>query len=290
MKKIILLAVIASINLTSFAQLTPAGATPTAEELDVIFNKMMAAIKNVKTAKFTFIKNERYNGKIVESKQTCSLQESPRKIYMHILEGPNSGTETLYVEGKNDNDAYASAGKWIPTVSINPWGSLAMTKQRHSMLQLGFSYTGDLINHAYVTYKDKAAEYSNYGGIIKFNNVDVYKITLNNKEYKIVDYKVLAGENLIKIARKLKLDEYNLLEINPDVDDYDDVKVGQVIKVPTTFAKNVLMYVDTKTFLPVYQKMSDPTGVVGEYSYLDVEINGALKAGEFTKDFDGYGF
>lgn len=53
----------------SFAQTTPKGDTPTLEELTVIFDKMMLAIKNVKTAKFRMVKNERYDGKIVKSDQ-----------------------------------------------------------------------------------------------------------------------------------------------------------------------------------------------------------------------------
>ena len=275
---------------TSFGQLTPAGATPTLEELTIIFDKMMVAIKNIKTIKFRMVKNERYDGKVVESEQTCKQNVKPLKIYMHLTKGPNSGSEVLYVKGENGGKAYVSAGKWVPTLSLDPYGSLVNQKQRHTMFQLGFAFTGDLINHAYQTYKSKAAEYSSYGGIIKWSGRDVYKITLNNKGYKIFDYTVKKDENLIRIARRLKLDEYNLLELNPSLDDYFDIKEGQVIKIPSSFTKTVLMYVDTKTFLPVYQKMTDLKGMVGEYEYHDVIINPVMKADEFSKDFSDYGF
>jgi LysM repeat protein len=158
------------------------------------------------------------------------------------------------------------------------------------MFQLGFAYPGDLINDAYNKYKSKAGEYSTYGGIIKWDNRDVYKITLDNKEYKIKDYTVLAGEDLIKIARKLKLDEYNILELNPSISSYTSVKAGQVIKIPETFTKLVIMYVDTKNFLPVYQKMTDLKGMVGEYEYHDLIVNPAISDEEFTKGFKEYSF
>jgi outer membrane lipoprotein-sorting protein len=50
------------------------------------------------------------------------------------------------------------------------------------------------------------------------------------------------------------------------------------------------MYVDTKTFLPVYQKMTDPMGVVGEYEYHDLIINSVIPEEEFTKEYKGYSF
>jgi outer membrane lipoprotein-sorting protein len=275
---------------TSFAQLTPKGDVPTLEEMTVIFNKMMAAIKSVKTAKFRMVKIERYDGKIIKSDQLVKQNTKPLKIYMKITEGPNSGAEVLYVDGVNNGNAYVNASSFLPTLNLDPRGALVSEKQRHTMFELGFAYTGDLINDAYNRYKDKAAEYSTYGGIIKWDNRDVYKITLDNKEYKIKDYTVLAGEDVVKIARKLKLDEYNIKELNPSISSYTSVKAGQVIKIPETFTKTVVMYVDTKTFLPVYQKMTDLKGMVGEYEYHDVMINTGVTDEEFTKGYKGYSF
>ena len=291
MKKSIILVLIFAVGYSkSYAQLTPKGDVPTLEEMTVIFEKMMESIKNVKTAKYRLIKNERYNGKIVQSEQIVKQQVPLTKIYMKILKGPNNGAEVLYVKGANGGNAFVNASSFLPTLSLDPLGSLVNEKQRHTMFQLGFAYPGDLINDAYNRYKHKAGEYSTYGGIIKWDNRDVYKITLDNKEYKIKDYTVLAGEDLVKIARKLKLDEYNLLELNPSISSYTSVKAGQVIKIPETFTKSVIMYVDTKNFLPVYQKMTDLNGMVGEYEYHDLIVNPVIPDEEFTKGFKGYSF
>jgi outer membrane lipoprotein-sorting protein len=291
MKKSIVLVLFFAIGYSKlYAQLTPKGDAPTLEEMTVIFEKMMEAIKNVKTVKYRLVKNERYNSKIVQSEQIVKQQVPLTKIYMKILKGPNNGAEVLYVKGANGGNAYVNASSFLPTLSLDPLGSLVNEKQRHTMFQLGFAYPGDLINDAYNKYKSKAGEYSTYGGIIKWDNRDVYKITLDNKEYKIKDYTVLAGEDLIKIARKLKLDEYNILELNPSISSYTSVKAGQVIKIPETFTKLVIMYVDTKNFLPVYQKMTDLKGMVGEYEYHDLIVNPAISDEEFTKGFKEYSF
>lgn len=209
---------------------------------------------------------------------------------MKITQGPNSGAEVLYVKGSNNGNAYVNASSFLPTLSLDPYGSLVNEKQRHTMFELGFSYVGDLLNDAYRRFKDKASEYAIYGGIIKWDNRDVYKITLDNKGYKISNYTVLPGEDLVKIARKLKLDEYNLRELNPAISSYTDVKAGQVIKTPDTFTKMVILYIDTKTFLPVYQQMFDLKGMASEYEYHDLIINSVIPEEEFTKTYKGYSF
>ena len=50
------------------------------------------------------------------------------------------------------------------------------------------------------------------------------------------------------------------------------------------------MYVDAKTLLPVYQKIFDEKGLIGEYEYHDLQINVPIPDEEFTKKYKGYGF
>lgn len=274
----------------SFAQTDPAPNITSKEEMMIVFNKMTNAIKNVKTAKYRLIKNERYNNKIVQSNQIVKQHMDPLKVYMKIIAGPNKGAEILYASGLNNGNAYVNAKSFMPTLNLDPLGILVNDRQRHTIFELGFAYTGDLIHDAYKKYKDRSSEYIAYGGVIKWDNRDVYKFTLDNKEYKIKDYTILPGEDLVKIARKLKLDEYNLLELNPAVSKYTDVKPSQVIKIPESFTKTVIIYIDTKTYLPVYQKMMDLKGVVGEYEYHDLIINPVIPEEEFTAVYSGYSF
>lgn len=289
MKKIILTLFIAIICSTVFAQ-TPFKAPETPEELSELVEAMMKNIRAVKTAKFRFVKNERYDGKIVKSEQLVKQNVNPMKIYMKLLKGPHSGTELLFVKGTNSDKAYVSAGSFVPTISLSPFSSLVREQQRHTIYELGFLYTGNLIYDAYLKYKNKAAEYAKYEGIIMYDNRECYKVTMDNKEYKLSDYTVQQGENLMTIAVKYKLDEYGLLEYNPSVKHSTDVKPGQVIKIPNTFCKIVTMYVDAKTLLPVYQKIFDEKGLIGEYEYHDLQINVPIPDEEFTKKYKGYGF
>jgi outer membrane lipoprotein-sorting protein len=262
----------------------------TEEELGQLVEQMMVSVRTVKTAKFRFVKNERYEGKIVKSEQLVKLNVNPKKVYMKLLKGPHSGTEVLFLVGKNDNKAVVSAGSMVPTISLSPFNSLVRDKQRHTLYELGFSYTADLIYDAYVKYKHKAKEYAKYEGLIDYDGHKCHKITLDNKEYKLYDYTVKEGEDIIKIARRLKLDEYSILEYNPSVKDYSQVHAGQVIKLPLTFCKSTTMYVDAKSLLPVYQKCSDEKGLVAEYEYHELQVNIPIAEEEFTEKYKEYGF
>ena len=124
---------------------------------------------------------------------------------------------------------------------------------------------------------------SKYDGIIQYEGSDCHKVTMIDKNYKIVDYTVLEGESLRKIAQKLLLDEYKLIELNGS-----SVEAGQVIKVPSTFCKEILVYVDVKTSLPMYMKVWDEIGMVGEYAYHNLIINPTFAADEFSEDGSMY--
>ena len=50
------------------------------------------------------------------------------------------------------------------------------------------------------------------------------------------------------------------------------------------------MYVDVKSYLPIFQRLFDNKGVVAEYEYRDLQINPTIPEEEFTKGFKEYGF
>lgn len=291
MKKIILLSSVLAISSLSFSQTH----APTMEEYADVIEKMKVSIAAIKTISFDFVKNERYEGKIVKSKQFVKQNVSPSKVYMHLLEGPNSGTELLFIPAENGGKARVSASKFVPTISLSPFSDLVRDNQRNTLYELGFSYIGNLIYKNYLKYKDKGEElinagWSKYEGIIKYEGKDCHKITLENKEYAIVKYTVLEGDNCRKIAKNLLLDEYSIYENNPSVKSSTDIKPGQIIMIPNSFCQKILVYIDVVSFLPVYQKIWDSKGLVGEYAFSNLKINPTFAADEFTEKYKEYGF
>ena len=260
---------------------------PTHTEL---FDKMMTSISNVRTLKFRLIKNERMiGGKMAPGDQQVKMQVNPFKCYLKIAK-PNEGAEVLFIKGTNDNNALVNPNAF-PYINLNldPYGDILRKDQHHTIHELGFIYTGELLKDAHDRYKHKINEFMKNEGIIKWDGRDVYKIVLDNKDYVLNDYTVLAGEDLIKIARKKKVSEYNLLELN-GLKSYTSVKAGQVIKVPITYAKRIVVYIDKLTYLPIYQELYDNKGLLATYEYHNLLVNPVIADKEFTKDYEGYGY
>jgi outer membrane lipoprotein-sorting protein len=132
-------------------------------------------------------------------------------------------------------------------------------------------------------------DYVQINGEITYDSRKCWNVTLTNKEYAIESYTVKAGEDIIKIARKLRLDEYSLLELN-GIKNFDDVKAGQTIKVPNSLCKKIEMYIDKENYLPLYQKLFDDKGLMATYEYTNLKINPGFKAEEFTTDYSEYDF
>lgn len=283
MRKLILLLIAASaVCLNVSAQPMPSHTE--------LFDKMMTSIATVKTLKFRLVKNERMmNGKMAPGDQQVKMQVNPFKCYLKIAK-PNEGAEVLYVKGTNNNNALVNPNAF-PYVNLNldPYGDILRTDQHHTIHELGFVYTGELLKDAHDRYQHKINEFMKNEGLIKWDGRDCYKIVLDNKDYKLLDYTVLPGEDLIKIARKKKVGEYNLMELN-GLKSYSSVKAGQVIKVPVTYAKRIVVYIDKLTYLPIYQELYDNKGLMATYEYHNLIVNPVIADEEFTKGYKGYGY
>ena len=262
-----------------------------AQEVDKheMFRKMMATIDGIKTLSFRLDKTERINGKMMPGSQDVKLNVTPHRCYLKI-HVPNKGAELLYREGENKGNCKVNPNAFpYMTLNLDPDGDILRKDQHHSVKELGFKYTGDVLNYVYNKYKSKMDDYVSINGEVVYDGRKCLNVTLTNKEYKIENYTVQAGEDILKIARKLRLDEYSLLELN-NLKSFDSVKAGQVIKVPNSMCKKIEMYIDKENYLPLYQKMWDDKGLMATYEYTNLKINPTFKAEEFTEDYEGYKF
>ncbi len=262
-----------------------------AQDLDKheIFRKMMSTIDGIKTLSFHLDKTERIKGKMAPGSQDVKLNVKPFQVYLKV-QVPNKGAEVLYREGENKGNAKVNPNAFpFMTLNLDPDGDILRKDQHHSVKELGFGYTGDLLNHVYLKYKDKINDYVTINGEVTYDGRKCWNVTLTNKEYKIESYTVQAGEDILKIARKLRLDEYSLLELN-GIKDFDDVKAGQTIKVQNSLCKQIEMYIDQETYLPLYQKLFDEKGLMATYEYSKLKINPTFKPEEFTEDYSEYDF
>ena len=71
---------------------------------------------------------------------------------------------------------------------------------------------------------------------------------------------------------------------------YDDVEAGQQIKVPSSYSKRMLMYVDVNELIPLKIEVYDDKGLFEQFLFKNVKLNVSFKENEFSEDFEEYNF
>lgn len=249
-------------------------------------NNLFNSVSKIETMKWNLKVIERIKGKPKYYGSSVKLRVKPqRKLYINI-----KGTEVLWVQGSNSGKALVHASSFPFNLNLDPMGNLMRNEQHHTINEMGFNYLSDIIKQILAKSGDKFSDYFKYGGEEDRNNVKCHKILINNPGFGYVNYTVQKGENLITIARKLFVGEYLILENNPKLDDYKDVKEGDVIKVPTAYAKNVVLYIDKLYNVPIGIVVYDDKGLYEQYDYHFLQVNPKITDEEFTKNFKEYKF
>lgn len=278
---------IRALCLSLFLVFTSGKPAPTSEGATAqqVIDQMLESIDDIKTLRYNLKISERINGKMINMESFVKLQTSPRKLYLYL-----KGPEVLWVEGQNNGNALVNPNAFpYMNLNLDPYGSLMRKDQHHTIHEMGFSYLKDVLGAMVVKAGDKFDKYFSYTGEDKFNNRPCQKIFISYPEFTYAPYTVKKGENLVTIARRLKVSEYMILEKNK-LSDYYGVKEGQVIQVPNAYAKTVLLYVDKQLNLPVSIKIFDDKGLFESYDYYNLIVNSKIADEEFTKDFKDYKF
>ena len=252
-----------------------------------ILDKSAKAIRDVKSLKYHLKIIERGKKGFNHYESAVKFNKHPRQIYLYI-----KGIEVLWLEGKNNGKALVNPFSF-PYINLNldPMGDLMRQDQHHSLNEMGYDYLATIIGQQIKRVGDDFDEYFKLIGEEKINNRLCYKIIIDNKDFGYRDYVVGEGESITSIARKFFIAEYMILEKNPKFKDYFDIlKKGQVIKIPNSYCKSVVLYVDKFYFLPISVKVIDDKGLFEEYNYHFLQVNPKFEEGEFTRDYKDYKF
>ena len=251
-----------------------------------ILQNTISTVGKIQTLKFHLKCNERIKGKLFSTESQVKMNASPRKIYIYL-----KGPELLWLAGKNNGNALVNpAGFPYMNLNLDPMGNLMRENQHHTINEIGFDYFAGVIKN-YISFADeKFDDYFKCVGTIAWDSHECYFITASYPYFKYEEYTVLKGESLTTIARKLKVSDFMLLEINDKVKGYHDVRAGQKIKVPNVYGNKMILYIDKESFIPRVIKVYDDKGLFESYEYHDLQLNPKIPDEEFTKEYKGYGF
>lgn len=252
-----------------------------------IVTKSLKSIKEVKGLKYHLKITERGKKGFNYYESAVKFSRNPRLIYLYI-----KGIEVLWVQGQNDGKALVKPNSFpFFNLNLDPMGNLMRQDQHHTLNEMGYDYFASIIQNTVDRLGDKFEEVFSVEGTERINNRPCYKIVIDNKDFRYVDYTIGEGESITSIARKFHIAEYMILEKNPKFKDYFDIlRKGQVIKIPNWYCRTVVMYIDELYFLPISMKVSDDKGLFEEYNYHFLQVNPKFEEGEFTRSYKGYGF
>jgi Protein of unknown function (DUF1571)/LysM domain len=248
--------------------------------------KLIKECTNVQGLKYTLKCSERTAPNTYNNfGSNVKLNRSPRKIYLYI-----KGIELLWLQGQNNGKALVKSNKLFISLNLDPMGSLMRQDQHHTIHEIGFDYIADILDYNLKNTAEKFDEEFKLVGEERMNGRPCYKIEINNNDYKIISHVVSKGENVVSIARKQRVSEYAIKKMNKGLDESDELKVGSIIKIPSHYAKKVVIHVDQLYYLPIAFKVYDNEGLFESYDYSSMIVNPKFEADEFSKSYKSYGF
>lgn len=260
-----------------------------AQSAETIINKAISSMSTPNSYAYTFKSEERFDGSFIKVGMNAKLLKSPHKIYLNNTAGPNKGKEILYVKGENGNKALINT---FINVSLSPLNSMIRKGNHHTILEVGFGKVTQILKDA----KARATREANFGdvfflkGEVTLNGRACYKIEILDPTFTYVDYTIKKGESLYDIASKKNVCEQLIIEKNSSLSGFGSGSEGMVIKIPTSYAKRSVLYVDKGNYHVVFQEVYDDKGLFERYTFSNLKINPSFAADEFTKDFNGYNF
>ena len=254
-----------------------------------LIKSLCAEAKKIQSLSFQLEKRERIDGVMMEQVNQVKYNRKPLKVYMK-QDAPNKGMEVLFVEATNQNKLTINPNgfPWV-TLNLDAYNSKVRHNQHHTIYESGFDYVVDMVEDLLLKHKDLEQQIK-VDGTIVWDNRECHKIVMNNPHFRYIDYTVKKGEDLNTIGKARSISEYMLLEKNPTIKDYDGVKAGQVIKIPTDYALKLIFYLDKKTLLPLVIKVYDDMGLFEEYKYSKLVLNPKFDTQVFTKTNQEYKF
>ncbi len=268
--------------------------TPPAPDPADLMHRMLAAVGQVQTATYRLIKMERIGGKMLTDESAVKLQNKPLKVYIKNAR-PIAGREILYVPGTNGSKALVNPATFpYVNVSLDPFGARIRQNQHHTLNDVGFRRVADVMARQM---REQSADLSKLLHLeptaATFDNRACWMIKMDDPRFRFVPYTIKAGgENLDQLGQRLGVSEFMIGEKLAGFDgDYArPLPAGQVIQVPTTYARRTTVLIDKASLLPVSIAISDDKGLFEQYDYHDLKPNVGFRDNEFTPEFKGYGF
>lgn len=252
--------------------------------------KMLAACDSLKTSSFNLLSTEHLkDGTYHKSEILAKLQRNPKNVYIYCID-PNPGAECLWRAGKLNNLLLINPNGFpFFNLKLNAYHPLLRNGQHHTVEQLGFDYIAEIFKHYIEQDGEKIFDLFILNGTAEFDGRQCKVLQYENPAFAYDSYVIKEKENLTRVAHANYISDYMLLAINK-LKSYDGVKPGQEIKLPATYGKKIVLYLDERTHLPLVQMIYDEKGLYEKYEFKSFVLNPQFIPDDFSPDNKKYGF
>jgi len=256
-------------------------------------DQMFKKVNEISSFQLKLTKYERIGKELQKEVLFIKLNKDPLKTYFKYIE-PSNNIEGLFVTGQNDNKVVIHPGNFfgffIKRINLDPYNKHIRHNQHHTIFESGFSYPISIMQYLFDKYESEIDSLVRYQGILNWNELNCYKISLHNPHFKYIDYVTQKNETVDSIAQKFMISGYMVKESNKKVRNYKKISEGTALKIPNDYAKEVTLYLDATTHLPVFIKIDDDKGTYEKFEFDEVQINPNFNKEEFLISFPEYRF
>jgi hypothetical protein len=261
-----------------------------------LWDKIDKATSSVEQVSYTLVKQERLTPtRELEPAEIFFVKyRKPYDIYMDVIGGPHKGRHILYRKGWDalKVHVFSRAFQWmVPKIWL--MGDHALDGNHHPMTEAALDHTVATIKENYLRNERLRKEDPNHPAIqiepVKDaveNGIPVYYFRSTSPEL-YNDYTVTAFDhNIFDLGNKVHNQGYTILYYNADkIRKWDDLHVGQKLRIPVYYSKVSEFWVDKRTLLITHIRITDFFGkVYEEYKHENMLVGSA--AGLSDRDFD----
>ncbi|MFL5754145.1 MAG: hypothetical protein ACJ76F_12105 [Bacteroidia bacterium] len=190
----------------------------------------------------------------------------------------------LWKEGVNGNNALVKARMLFNTsLSLDPYGNMMRKNQHYTIHELGYNFFAMTFSSAILKNKEHISKKLIYIGKKPLAEKICHVLIYDDNDYTYFDYKAGKNESVSSIAIKFNVSDYVIRSKNDLHSFYGDVREGKILKIPNSYCKKVVLFIDEKTMLPVNITNYDDVGLYENYEYFNVEINKKFTVEDFQQ-------
>jgi len=233
-------------------------------------------------------------GTTLSPEETIAIKwKRPQSIYLHELAGPQEGREVIYVPGWNKNRIRVHKGSFPDVkMSLNPYGSLAMTKTHHPVPEVSLVHLTDLVLD-----NVRRARAKNFGSLSAPARDTVFGRAAVRLEATAPPTgsspTIEKGETLWDVAKATGQSMYVILQANRARKWWkaDHPEPGDAVIVPEFYAGRLVLWIDDELHLPLQIDLYDHEGNLYEhYEHHDLKVNVGLTDADFDPANPAYRF